>query len=277
MKFFLRAWSHLPDSLGRWLLFGFAGVVALSLIAPLLVIIPMSFNEQRSFMFPPSGWSMKWYENLFTDPQWYASMVDSVIIATLVTVVSLVVGTMAAFAVARRRDFLQMSLSTLILSPMILPVVISSIGIYEVFLRWHLTASYAGFVLAHTALATPFVFTTVVASLRTFDSTLEHAAATCGATPLATFFLVTLPLIAPGVASGALFAFVTSFDEVVIAMFLGGPEIQTLPVRMFSSVYRESDPTLAAVSTVIIAATSLAILGLLLSNRRRAADLTKEQ
>lgn len=257
----------------RWLLFSFAGLVSLSLVAPLLIIIPMSFNGVPSFAFPPRGLSTQWYVNLFTNPDWYISIFQSLFIAILATLLSLTLGIMAALALARRTGLVKMSVSMLIMSPMILPAVVSGIGVYAVFLNWHLTASYAGFVLAHTALATPFVFTTVSAALRSFDSTLENAAASCGATPLVSFFLVTLPMIAPGVASGALFAFMTSFDEVIVAIFLGGPELKTLPVRMFSGVYRESDPTLAAVSTVIIAVTSLAILALLLANRRKADKL----
>ncbi|WP_418148152.1 ABC transporter permease [Variovorax paradoxus] len=256
---------------GRILLLGFAGGVAMALIAPLLIIIPMSFNSVQSFAFPPRGLSTQWYVNLFTDPGWYTSLYQSLIIATVVTTVSLCLGIMAALALARRSGFAHMTLSALILSPMILPIVVSAIGVYQVFLQWHLTATYVGFVLAHTALATPFVFTTIAASLRGFDETLENAAASCGATPTVTFFRVTLPMIAPGVASGALFAFMTSFDEVVVAILLGGPELKTLPVVMFSSVYRESDPTLAAVSTLIVAITSLAILALLLIDRRRSA------
>ena len=254
----------------RWLLFGFAGLVALTLIGPLLIIVPMSFNSVESFAFPPRGLSTRWYVNLFTNPDWYGSLFQSLIIACFTTALSLVLGILASLALSRRKGLAPLSMSMLIMSPMILPAVVSGIGIYAVFLKWHLTASYTGFVLAHTALATPFVFTTVSASMRSFDPTLENAAASCGATPVVSFFLVTLPMIGPGVASGALFAFMTSFDEVVMALLLGGPELKTLPVRMFTGVYRESDPTLAAVSTIIIAATSLTILALLLVNRRKA-------
>jgi putative spermidine/putrescine transport system permease protein len=255
--------------IGDAALYGFAGFVAFILIAPLLVIIPMSFSDAQSFAFPPRGLSMRWYVNLFTSLAWYRGTLQSIGIAVAVTVLSLILGTMAALALARMKGISQATVSALLMSPMILPVVVSGIGIYAVFLKWHLTASYIGFVLAHTALAVPFVLTTVAASLRGFDATLEHAAASCGATPFATFFHVTLPIIRPGLASGALFAFVASFDELVIAKFLGGPELKTLPVQMFTSVYEDSDPTLAAVSTVIIALTSLAILGVMRSTSNR--------
>jgi putative spermidine/putrescine transport system permease protein len=154
---------------------------------------------------------------------------------------------------------------------MIIPAVVSGVGTYAVFLKWHLTANYLGFILAHTALATPFVLTTVSAALKAFSKTLEHAAASCGATPTETFFLVTMPIISPGLASGALFAFMASFDEVVIASFLGGPDLRTLPVKMFNSVYLDSDPTLAAVSTVIIGVTAIAIFFVMSFNRGRSS------
>jgi len=255
--------------IGDWALFGFAGIVAITLIAPLLIIVPMSFSDAQSFAFPPRGLSLRWYENLFTEEAWYRGALQSVGIATLVTILSLVLGTMAALGVSRLKGFTQATMSALILSPMILPTVVSGVGIYAVFLTWHLTASYLGFVLAHTALAVPFVLTTVAAALKTFDRTLEYAAASCGATPMATFVHVTLPCIRPALASGALFAFIASFDEVVIAQFLGGPELKTLPVQMFTSVYVDSDPTLAAASTVIIAVTSIAIFIVMQANRRR--------
>jgi len=255
---------------GAIALYGFAGLVAFSLIAPLLIIIPMSFSGADSFAFPPRGLSARWYVNLFTSESWTRGMLQSFGIASVVTVLSVVLGTLAALGLSRLKGIPQATLSGLLMSPMILPAVVSGVGVYAVFLKWHLTASYLGFVLAHTALATPFVLTTVAAALKGFDRTLEYAAASCGATPVATFFHVTLPLIRPGLASGALFAFIASFDEVVIASFLGGPELKTLPVQMFTSVYVDSDPTLAAVSTVIIAVTSLAIFAIMRSNQARS-------
>lgn len=257
---------HIGDSI----LFGFAGIVALVLIAPLLIIIPMSFSEVQSFAFPPRGFSLRWYENLFTHPDWYRGALQSVGIGLAVTATSLLLGTLAALGLSRMRGFRQATISALLLSPMILPVIVSGVGIYAVFLKWHLTATYLGFILAHTAIAVPFVLTTVAAALKTFDTTLESAAASCGASPLETFFYVTLPIIRPALASGALFAFVASFDEVVIAQFLGGPELKTLPVQMFTSVYVDSDPTLAAASTVIIVVTSIVIFAVMRANREKS-------
>jgi putative spermidine/putrescine transport system permease protein len=256
---------------GYTALFGFAVLVAFTLIAPLLVIIPMSFTGVQSFSFPPKGLSTQWYVNLFTNEAWYRGMIQSFGIGIVVTGLSLVLGTMAALALARMGAFSRATTSSLLMSPMIIPAVVSGVGTYAVFLKWHLAANYLGFVLAHTALAIPFVVTTVGAALKGFNRTLEYAAASCGATPVETFFLVTMPMISPGLASGALFAFMASFDEVVVASFLAGPDLKTLPVQMFTSVWVDSDPTLAAVSTLIIAATSVAILLVMRSNRRRAA------
>jgi len=263
--------SNVTRKIGDLILFGFAVLVTFLLIAPLLVIVPMSFSDAQSFAFPPRGFSLRWYQNLFFTDAWYRSAIQSVFIAVVATIFSLILGTMAALSLSRLRSFPRAAISTLLLSPMIVPIVVSGVGIYAVFLKWHLTASYLGFVLAHTALGIPFVLTTVAVALRMFDRTLEHAAASCGATPLATFTFVTLPIIRPALASGALFAFVASFDEVVIAQFLGGPELKTLPVQMFTSVYIDSDPTLAAVSTIIIVGTSFAIFIVMWINRRREA------
>ncbi|CAB3745585.1 Inner membrane ABC transporter permease protein YdcV [Paraburkholderia sediminicola] len=252
-------------------LYGVASLVAFTLIAPLLVIIPMSFSGVQSFAFPPKGFSTQWYVNLFTNEAWYRGMFQSFGIGLVVTLFSLVLGTMAAQGLTKVKGFLNAATSSLLLSPMIIPAVVSGVGTYAVFLKWHLTGNYLGFILAHTALATPFVLTTVSASLKAFSKTLEYAAASCGATPTETFFLVTMPIISPGLASGALFAFMASFDEVVIASFLGGPDLKTLPVKMFNSVYVDSDPTLAAVSTVIIAITSIAIFMVMRFNRGRSS------
>jgi putative spermidine/putrescine transport system permease protein len=227
----------------------------------------------QSFSFPPKGLSTQWYVNLFTNELWYRGMIQSFGIGLVVTVVSLVLGTMAALGLARMGAGVRATTSSLLLSPMIIPAVVSGVGTYAIFLKWHLAANYLGFICAHTALAVPFVVTTVGAALKGFNRTLENASASCGATPLQTFFFVTMPIISPGLASGALFAFMASFDEVVVASFLAGPDLKTLPVQMFTSVWVDSDPTLAAVSTLIITATSILIFIVMRANLRKGANL----
>jgi putative spermidine/putrescine transport system permease protein len=252
----------------RVALIALCAVIAAWLVAPTLVVIPMSFTEAKSFGFPPKGFTTEWYSNFFSNPEWYDALVTSLQIAVVVTVVSVVLGTAAAFALVRGRFPGKGLVSALLLAPMIVPIVVIAVGIFSVYLRWQLSGKTLGFILAHTTLAIPFVIITVSASVRTLDRRLELAAASLGAGPLTTFRTVTLPLIRPGLLAGALFAFITSFDEVVVALFLQSPTVRTLPVQMFTSVTREIDPTLAAASTMIITlTTSLILLSLFFRER----------
>lgn len=247
------------------LLVAACALVGVWLLAPILVVIPMGFTDKRSLAFPPEGWSLEWYRNFFSNPDWYGALLTSLEIAVLVTVVATLLGTAAAFALTRGRFPGRTLINGLLLAPLVVPVVIVAIGIFAAFLRWRLSGTVRGFVFAHTALAIPFVIITVSSSLRTFDRRLELAAQNLGAGPWATFRQVTLPLILPGVLSGALFAFITSFDEVVVALFIQSPDVRTLPVQMFTSVTREVDPTIAAASTMVLALTTalLTMFGLI--------------
>jgi putative spermidine/putrescine transport system permease protein len=250
------------------LLIAAAVLIGVWLLAPMLVVIPMSLTDRRSLGFPPSGWSLQWYERFFTEEQWHGALLTSVQIALLVTVLATVLGTAAAFALVRGRFPGKGAVNALLLAPLVVPVVIVAIAVFGVYLRWQPSGTVLGFVMAHTALALPFVIITVSASLRGFDRRLELAAANLGASPATTFRKVTLPLILPGVLSGALFAFITSFDEVVVALFLQSPDVRTLPVQMFTSVTREVDPTIAAASTMILVLTT-ALLVLFAFTRRQ--------
>jgi putative spermidine/putrescine transport system permease protein len=253
----------------RGLLLVFCGLVAIWLVAPSLIVIPLSFTDRPSFVFPPTGWSTQWYVNFFTDPSWLWSLEASIRVGLLVAVVATVCGTAAAVAFSRTRFFGDQGLRALLLSPMIVPVIVVSIGIYAIYLRLNLLGTTLGFVVAHSVLALPFVIIPVSASLQGFDRRLEDAAAICGASKWTTFRTITLPQVAPGVLSGALFAFATSFDEVVLSLFIQSPYLQTLPVRMYSSITRDTDPTIAAAATVILAlTTALTILASIFAIRR---------
>jgi putative spermidine/putrescine transport system permease protein len=252
--------------LGRALVCLFGGLASLWLIAPIIVVVPLSFTDQASFKFPPTGFSARWYSNLFTNPQWRDSLFHSLEIAGAVVVLASVLGTACALGLDRSQLRGKTLLRALILSPMIVPVVIVAVGIYAVFLPWHLVGNEAGFVLAHTCLALPFVVIAVSTSLSNFDRRLENAAASLGASQLTTFLRITLPLIAPGIFVGGVLAFITSFDEVVTALFLSTPSMRTIPVQMFDSV-QNIDPTIAAASTLVLAATTFAVLLAVLVNR----------
>jgi putative spermidine/putrescine transport system permease protein len=255
----------------RALLLLFCAAVAVWLVAPSLIVIPLSFTDRPTFNFPPAGWSTQWYVNFFTDPSWLWALEASIRVGLLVAVVATVCGTAAAVAFNRTRFAGDQGLRAVLLSPMIVPVIVVSIGIYAIYLRLNLLGTTTGFVIAHSVLALPFVIIPVTASLAGFDRRQEDAAAVCGAGRWTTFRTVTLPQVAPGVLSGALFAFATSFDEVVLSLFIQSPYLQTLPVRMYASVTRDTDPTIAAAATVILALTTVltVIAGVYSSRRNR--------
>ncbi|NGM47020.1 ABC transporter permease [Rhodobacter sp. SGA-6-6] len=247
-------------------------LIAVWLVAPTLVVIPMSFADKKSLAFPPTGFSLQWYENFFTNPQWFGSLVTSAKVAVMVALVATVIGTMAAIGIERMKSRTGGLIRAVLITPMIVPGVVLAVGVYAVYLDTQLVGTWAGYVLAHTLLAIPFVVIAVGANLAVFDARLETAAASLGASRLKTFFTITLPLILPGILSGALFAFVTSFDEVIVSLFITSPQLKTLPVQIFSSMTRDADPTVAAVGSLIFMATSLIIgLGLIFGTRRRGA------
>lgn len=244
----------------RGMLWLYCALVAVLLVAPSLVVIPLSFTDKPSFAFPPSGWSTQWYESFFSNPSWSSALSASLGVGALVAIVSTVIGTAAALALSRTVFRGQQAVRAVLLAPMIVPVIIVAVGLYALFLRLNLLGTMFGFVVAHSVLAVPFVVIPVLASLHGFDRRLEDAAAICGADQWSTFLQITLPIVAPGVVSGALFAFVTSFDEVVLSLFIQSPYLQTLPVKMYASVTRDTDPTIAAAATLILALTTVITL-----------------
>jgi putative spermidine/putrescine transport system permease protein len=257
----------------RFALWALAALTALYLVLPVFMVIPMSFSDSAFLEFPPQEWSTRWYENFFTDLTWLDSAIASLQIAVQVTLLSLVLGTAAALGTVRGRYPLRALISGLIMAPVLVPYVITGLAVYAVFLQLGLTETPLGFVLVHTALAVPYVVITVSSALMSFDRRLEQAAMNLGAGPVTTFTRVTLPLIAPSLASGAVFAFVTSFDEVVTSVFLSGPDLTTLPVQMWSGVRVQIDPTVAAVSSMLLLVTlsMFAAAGLTRLVRRRKA------
>lgn len=258
--------KHAP----RWLV-AYGTAVGAFMLLPTLVVVPVSFSAARSMKFPPKAWSTKWYEQFLTDPAWRDAAVASLRIALLVALLATVLGTTAAMALDGARGRWVLPVRGFLLAPMVVPGIVVAIGIYSLFLRWQLTETYMGFVLAHTMLAIPIVVITVSASLQTFDRQLARAAGSLGARPFDAFRQVTLPLILPGVLSGALFAFLTSFDESIVALFLAGPGIRTLPIQIYLSVTSALDPTIAAASTLLLVLTTalMVAFGLSADNRRR--------
>lgn len=245
-------------------------IVAIWLVAPTLIVIPLSFTDKPSLVFPPTGWSLRWYESFFTNPQWQSALVNSLLLGVLVAALATILGLWAAMGLRSLvNKKLAAPLSFGLLAPMVVPGIVLAIGIYAIFLKLGFVGTLHGFLLAHTVLALPFAVVSITAGFANFDDSLELAAKSLGASPLATFFKVTLPSILPSMVSGALFAFITSFDEVVISLFIKSPLFETLPVLMYSSVTRDTDPTLAAAATVIIALTTTIITVSLLAAGRK--------
>jgi putative spermidine/putrescine transport system permease protein len=237
------------------LLGGFSGLVLLFLVAPVLIVIPMSFSAGSSLSFPPTGFSLQWYDNFFGRADWTSATIQSFQVAAAVMVLATIIGTMASLALVRGRFRGKQIINLLILAPIIVPSIVIAIAVFGIYSTLRLTGTYIGLVLAHTVFALPFVVIVITATLRGFDINLENAANNLGANSIQTFRYVTLPIIAPGVFAGALFAFVASFDELIIALFIAGAANRTLPVRMFEGLRLEIDPTIAAVSTMLIVLT----------------------
>ncbi|WUI01239.1 ABC transporter permease [Spirillospora sp. NBC_00431] len=248
------------------------GLIGLLLIAPTAVVIPMSFSSGTTFQFPPDGWSLRWYESFFTSERWMRSLLTSVQIALLVAVTATVLGVAVAYGLNRAGFRGRGALRSLMMAPLIVPSIVVAVAIYGVFLKWQLNGTALGYVAAHTVMALPFVVTVMSTSFAGYDRTLDTAAATLGATAWKTFFRITVPLVAPGVLSGFVFAFVMSLDEVVIALFLQTPDITTLPVQMYNSITLEIDPTIAAASSLMVVATSVVLLMPQFVRRKRSTS-----
>ncbi len=250
------------------LLYGGSALVLFFLMAPILAIVPLSFNGGSFLTYPLQGLSLQWYQEFFTDPDWTRALKNSFIVGSASAVIAIVLGTLASLGLTSTEFRGKGIIMAVLLSPMIVPLVITGVGFYFFFAPLGLTASYTGLILAHTALATPFVVITVTATLQGFDHNLVRASASLGASPVTTFFQVILPLIAPGVASGGLFAFATSFDEVVVVLMVAGPEQRTLPREMFSGIRENISPTITAVATVMILVSVVLLVTLEMLRRR---------
>ncbi|SMX43185.1 Inner membrane ABC transporter permease protein YdcV [Actibacterium lipolyticum] len=255
------------------------GLIFFFLIAPIVVIIPLSFNAENFFTFTPGmialeadAYSLKHYKDFFTNPDWQQAMRNSIRIAPVATLISVTLGTLAAVGLSQDHVPFRRLIMAILISPMIVPLIISAAGMYFFYSRIGLQGTYFGVVLAHAALGIPFVIITVTATLVGFDKSLTRAAANMGADPVHTFFKVQMPLILPGVISGGLFAFITSFDEVVVVLFVGSAGQKTLPWQMFTGLREQISPTILAVATILVVI-SIALLTTVEILRRRSERL----
>jgi len=245
------------------------------LIFPIMVIIPLSFNAQDFFTFTPEmlsfkaeGYSLKHYDDFFTNSDWQNALRNSLRIAPMATIMSVSFGTLAAIGLSQSHVPFRRAIMAIMISPMIVPLIISATGMYFFYSKIGIQGTYWGVVLAHAVLGVPFVIITVTATLVGFDKSLTRAAANMGAGPVRTFFKIQMPLILPGVISGGLFAFITSFDEVVVVLFVGSAGQKTLPWQMFTGLREQISPTILAVATILIVMSILLLTTLELLRRR---------
>ncbi len=251
------------------------GLIFLFLIMPILVIIPLSFNAEPYFTFTPgmlsldsNAFSIRWYEDIINNEQWLHSIKNSFIIGIFSTLLATFFGTLAALGLSKPYLPYRSAIMALLISPMIVPLIITAAGMFFFYSQIGLAQTYLGVILAHAALGTPFVVITVTATMVGFDQSLIRASASMGATPNRTFFKIIVPLISPGVISGGLFAFITSFDEVVVVLFLSGFEQRTIPRQMWSGLREQISPTILAVATLLITISILLLATLEMLRRR---------
>ncbi len=252
----------------------FGVVIGVLLVLPTLVVIPMSFSSTSFLTFPPRDLSLTWYRAFFDDPVWMRAVGQSLQVAISTAVVAVVLGVLTALALVRGTLRAKGALQALILSPMIMPLVVLAVGLFFVYSDWHILGSLGGLVLAHSVVAYPLVYIAVSASLSGVDPVIERAASSLGAGRLRIFRTVTLPLIAPGVLTGALFAFTASWDELILSIFLSSPTVKTLPVVMWQQVQTELSPTLAVAATLVMVTTiALILFAAWVGTRRKAVRL----
>lgn len=262
-------------SLGRGMYLTFCGLVFAFLVIPLIVIIPLSFNAEPYFTFTrgmlslePEAFSLRWYRDIGTNPQWTLAFKNSFIIAISATILSVILGTSAALGLNNRHFPARTFVMGVLISPIVVPIIISAVGMFFFYSSINLSQTLTGIVLAHTVFGSPFVVITVTASLSRLSESLPRAAMGLGASPPRAFFKVTLPQIMPGIFVGGLFAFATSFDEVVAVLFLAGFEQRTVPRQMWAGLNEQISPTILAVAVLLISLSILLIITMELLRRQ---------
>jgi putative spermidine/putrescine transport system permease protein len=269
----LRLLSRLSPAWGRWTVFILAGAVIATLILPILVVMVISFSSASFLTFPPPGFSLRWYEKFFSDPNWMDAFWHSAVIAAVSAVISVVLGASAAMGIVRSEIRGKSIIMLLLVSPVIVPPVVLGLSLYSLFLRFDLVGSIWGLASAHAIGGIPLVVIIVSAALQSVDRRLEQAAALHGASPLTVFRTVTLPAIAPGLAAAAFFAFLHSFDELVLSLFLSSAQLKTLPLMLWADINYQLNPVLAVVSSleVLLVVIGLALAGPVLARNRAGA------
>ncbi|WP_322978057.1 ABC transporter permease [Pseudomonas sp. C11] len=261
-----------PNAIGGRLRAGLyltTGAIAAFLLLPIVFIVLLSFGSSQWLVFPPPGWTLKWYGQFFSNPEWIASALTSLKVAVLTTVCAVALGLPCAFALIRGKFPGREALYALFTLPMIVPLVIIAVAVYALFLKLGYTGTLFAFVVSHVIVALPFTIISIINSLKLFDQSIEDAAVICGASRLQAIVKVTFPAIRPGIVAGALFAFLVSWDEVVLSVMMASPELQTLPVKMWTTLRQDLTPVIAVASTLLIGL-SIAIMLIAALLRRRS-------
>ena len=268
----MNAWRAGP---GTWALRLFCGLAFLFLMAPILIIIPLSFNAEPYFTFTrgmlsldPGAYSLRWYEEVLLGERWQSAALNTLFIGVCATLLATTLGTVAAMGLSSPAMPWRRTITALLISPMIVPIIIAAAGMFFFYSSLNLTQTYTGIILSHAALGAPFVVITVTAAMAGFNNELLLAAASLGAGPLRTFFKVQLPILSPGVISGGLFAFAASLDEVVVVLFMAGVEQRTIPRQMWAGIREEISPAILAAATFLILIAVLLLLAIELLQRR---------
>ena len=269
----------------NWFTTGFSFLVVIILVAPILISVAMSFTTSENLSFPPVGFSLKWYQDVINGPKWQDRLPVSITVAILSALIATSISTLAAFALTRSKVRGSNLISILFIAPIIVPAIVLATGMYFVWAKgWSigsfsiggkLVGTIAGLVMADTVLAIPYPFILVRASLANVDESLELAAKNLGASPVTSFLTITFPLILPGILSGLIFAFMTSWDEVVIASFLSSPRVSTVPVAIFQQLRETLDPSAAAISSMLLLV-SVVLVSLLSLVRRKPLEKQEE-
>ncbi|MEO4042063.1 ABC transporter permease [Hoeflea sp. CAU 1731] len=235
-------------------------VVVCFIAAPLVIVVPMSFSDARSLQFPPPGYWLGYYDAYFRDMSWLRPTWNSILIASATTVLTMTLVVPATFALVRHKFYGKSVANVMMLMPMAVPHIVMAVGYYSYFGQMRLVHTHLGVILAHSCLSVPIAFLVLSANLKGFDRTLERAAQSLGASPVRTFIHITLPILRPGLLISALFAFIQSFDETVVAIFISGRDAETLPRKMFDSIRQEADPVIAVISTLLFVVVLIGLL-----------------
>ncbi|MDY6947951.1 MAG: ABC transporter permease [Pseudomonadota bacterium] len=265
----------MQSALSRRLLGAIVTGVCAYLILPTIAVVPVSFTQTDFIVFPPQGFSLKWYDVFFSDPAWRNATLTSILVASVSAIGATTIGTLGAFGLNRLTGTAARAAVWLFLLPMLVPSIVLAVAFYSALARLGIVGTKVGLVLAHTVLAIPFVVITVSATIQKLDWRMIDAARSLGADPVTAFRKVTIPAILPGVLAGGTFAFLTSFDEIVVALFVSGVNATTLPVQMWNGIRFEISPAVAAASTILLAL-SLVVLAVSTIQRRREQTYARQ-